>query len=257
MQIQVSDYQLPEVIQFNYEELKTELAEKLQHYETVVYSEDDIKDAKGDRANLNKLKDALDTERKNRKNAYLAPFETFEKQIKELVGMVDDATKCIDKQVKAFEDKKKEEKREDIKALWATMDAPGFVTLEKVWNEKWLNASVRESAIKKEMEERLAQIQQELTIIDSLAGRDVARQIYEETLSLAQANTEAERIAKIQAAVEEKKVAEIAPEETPKPDTISAEEPKEYKFSVMLTKEQGMALGAFCKAHGIKLTQIK
>ena len=63
MELKVNEYQLPEQILFNYEELKAELTEKVQHYETLVYTDDQIKEAKADRATLNKLKKALSDER--------------------------------------------------------------------------------------------------------------------------------------------------------------------------------------------------
>ena len=63
MELKMNEYQLPEQILFNYEELKAELTEKVQHYETLVYTDDQIKEAKADRAALNKLKKALSDER--------------------------------------------------------------------------------------------------------------------------------------------------------------------------------------------------
>ena len=63
MELKMNEYQLPEKILFNYEELKQELTEKVAHYETLVYTDDQIKEAKADRANLNRLKKALNDER--------------------------------------------------------------------------------------------------------------------------------------------------------------------------------------------------
>lgn len=38
MELKMHEYQLPEKILFNYEELKRELTEKVSHYETLVYT---------------------------------------------------------------------------------------------------------------------------------------------------------------------------------------------------------------------------
>lgn len=76
MELKVNEYQLPEQILFNYEELKAELTEKVQHYETLVYTDDQIKEAKADRATLNKLKKALSDERIRREREYMQPFGT-------------------------------------------------------------------------------------------------------------------------------------------------------------------------------------
>ncbi len=50
---------LPKSIDFNFEEIKTELTGKLEYYNTLVVTEDAIKDAKKDKASLNSLKSAI------------------------------------------------------------------------------------------------------------------------------------------------------------------------------------------------------
>ena len=52
------DHEMVLVINRIYEELKQELTEKVSMYETMVYTDDQIKEAKADKANLNKLKKA-------------------------------------------------------------------------------------------------------------------------------------------------------------------------------------------------------
>ena len=47
-------------IEWNHEELKKEVAEKLDKYNNMVYSPENIKEAKEDRANLNKFKQVLE-----------------------------------------------------------------------------------------------------------------------------------------------------------------------------------------------------
>ena len=51
-------------IDWNYEELKTEIQKKANDYMNLVYTEDQIKDAKKDRAKLNKFVTALEDKRK-------------------------------------------------------------------------------------------------------------------------------------------------------------------------------------------------
>ncbi len=63
MELQVSEIKALEPIKFNYEELKTQIATKLENYKNLVYTEDNIKEAKADRANLNKLAKALNDEK--------------------------------------------------------------------------------------------------------------------------------------------------------------------------------------------------
>lgn len=96
MELRVNEVAIPEKIDFNYEELKAELTSKVSFYETLVYTDDQIKDAKADKANLNKLKRALNDERIRREKEYMQPFNVFKAQINEIIGI-------IDKPIKGFQ----------------------------------------------------------------------------------------------------------------------------------------------------------
>ena len=85
MELKISPYKKPEQICFNYEELKKMIIEKASLYESVVYTDEQIKSAKKDRANLNKFKKALNDERIKLENEYMTPFNEFKSQIKELL----------------------------------------------------------------------------------------------------------------------------------------------------------------------------
>lgn len=85
MELRVNEVAIPEKIDFNYEELKAELTSKVSFYETLVYTDDQIKDAKADKANLNKLKRALNDERIRREKEYMQPFNVFKAQINEII----------------------------------------------------------------------------------------------------------------------------------------------------------------------------
>ena len=111
---------LPE-ISWNYAELKQQLEAGLANYKGLAYGDDQIGGAKKDRARLNKLADAIDSKRKEMKALYLRPYESFEAQAKELVGMVKAAVKEIDDQVKDYEATRKEEKRQSILEQYRAM----------------------------------------------------------------------------------------------------------------------------------------
>ena len=55
---------IPEIEFSNFEELKEEIIERLEHYNNLVIQKDDIKQAKADKAKLNKLAEAVDGRRK-------------------------------------------------------------------------------------------------------------------------------------------------------------------------------------------------
>ena len=78
-----------EVVIDNFLEMKDALAQVLARYENVVYTEDMLSDAKADKKELTRLRKEIDDRRKEVKKAYLAPYNEFEAQVKELLAMVD------------------------------------------------------------------------------------------------------------------------------------------------------------------------
>ena len=156
-----------QAIEWNNEEIKAELKEKLELYKNLIYTDEQISEAKADRAKLNKFVTALEDKRKEIKKVCLAPYEKFEKQVKELVFMINEPIALIDTRVKAFEEEKKNKKLEEIKAYYTGLDTD-FPSFEQIYNPKWLNASVSMASIKKDIDTRLGEINKELEILENL-----------------------------------------------------------------------------------------
>lgn len=134
-------------IEWNNEELKTAIAKKMEDYKGLVFTEETIADGKKDRADLNKLRGAIDNERKRIKKMCMEPYDKFEKEVKEVLGLVDEQINAIDVQIKEVEQIKREEKRKTVQELFESIGFQKFVTLEMIWDEKWLNASVSLSKV--------------------------------------------------------------------------------------------------------------
>lgn len=133
---------LPAEIGFNFEELKTELTERLHHYNNLVVTEDAIKEAKTDLAKLRKLKEAIDNRRKEVKRQCMAPYNAFEAQVKELTALIDAPVAAINGQVKAFEEQEKEKKLGEITAAYNELvpdTIKEIVPLNKILDPRWLN----------------------------------------------------------------------------------------------------------------------
>ena len=142
---------LPAEIGFNFEELKTELTARLDHYNTLVVTEDAIKEAKTDLANLRKLRDAIDTKRKEVKKKCLEPFNSFEAQVKELLALIDAPVAAINEQVKAFDDRSKEEKLAEITKAYEEIvpaETKEIIPLERILDPKWLNKGTTMKSIR-------------------------------------------------------------------------------------------------------------
>lgn len=134
----------PQVIAFNYEELKAELAGKLAKYKGLLVTEDGLAEAKKDRALLRKVRDALNAEKITVKKQWMGPYTDFEGKVKELMEMCDEPAREIDEQVKRFEERKKQEKKEALAACFQEHigEASEYVPFELIFDQKWLNATV-------------------------------------------------------------------------------------------------------------------
>ena len=110
----VSPQNFVKIIEFNYEELKNWITEQVEQYKGLAYTDETIKNAKEDRAKLNKFKESIDNARKDVKKRYLEPYNQFEDKVKTLLALIEEPTKAIDQQVKAYEEQKKAEKRVEI-----------------------------------------------------------------------------------------------------------------------------------------------
>lgn len=188
MELKIKTPTFPEVIEFNFDELKQEITEKTSAYVGLVYSDDQIKDAKKDVALLRKFTKALSDERIKIKKDCLKPYEEFERKIKELDGIVAKAITNIDSQIKAVEERAKEEKQEAIKAFYNTTQHPEWLPLEALFNSKWLNASTSMKAIEEEITTTLERINSDLDAIAKLPEYNFeALEEYKSTLHLGKA----------------------------------------------------------------------
>lgn len=279
---------LTEQILWNNEELKAAIAEKVKDYKTIAYTEDSLADMKKDCAGLNKLKNAFEEERKRVKKICMDPYAKFEQQVREITVLIDEPIKLIDSQVKEIDERRKVAKKEEIKALFASIGFQTFVSLDMIWDEKWLNATVTLSKIEEQMKSRMYQIGSDVLTINNLPEFSFeAMEVYKSTLDVNQAiregqrlagiqkrKLEAERIKKEQEIRKEKETAEqeeaVAQNEVCVPRHEAAQEAVEevletqkeepvlqLDFRVWGTKEQLMALRNYMKENHLKFGKVE
>ena len=180
---------IPQEIAFNFEELKAELAERLEYYGSLVVTEDTIKDAKADRANLNKLREAIDKRRKEVKKAYMKPYSDFEAQVKELVDLIDRPILAIDSQLVTFEEKRKEEKLLKIEESYAGLVSDtikDIIPLERILDPKWLNVTTTMKKIEEEIILHSKRVNADVLALDTVPAEYAAavKAKYIETLDI-------------------------------------------------------------------------
>lgn len=276
MELRIEPYQMPERPRFNYEELEGMIREKLAIYEAAVYTDDQIQQAKADRATLNHLKKALNDERLKQERAYMAGFDQFKKQVNDLIRLIDAPLSSIDKQVKAADERRKADKAKQIEAYWGEVlqaeKVPAGICFRQIMDEKWLNASVSMATIKKAIDDKLTKAAEDLAVIRALpAYAFEAEETYLDTLDLARAVSEAHRLqemAEKKAAREaeelekKRRYAEASMQPTPRIEPAPVDDqPTEplrewVSFAALLTPEEAKALGQYMKANGIKYKAV-
>lgn len=206
--------QEPGAISCNYEELKANLVASVEHYKTLVYTEEQIKAAKEDRAKLNKLKQQLKDRLKEVETEFLAPFETFRAQVTDLIKIIDEPVAVIDAQIKEVETKEKNEKRDKINELFAELkkQAPPWLKLDSIYNPRWENKTFSIKNVESEIADKITEINKAIETLDSLPAFGFeAVEEYKRTLDVNRAIAEGQRLADIQRRKEEeaKRAAEI------------------------------------------------
>lgn len=271
MELKIDEIQVPEKISFNFEELKADLLAKCSEYEMMVYTDDQIKTAKSDRATLNRLKKSLNDERIRREKEYLKPFEDFKSKINEIIAIIDKPVAIIDKQVKAYEEEQKVKKTEEIQKIFdAVVYKPEWLLLKAIWNERWLNATFTLGNVEDEIETRITQINKDVSTLSNLPDFGFeATDVYKTTLDVNKALNEGARLAEIQkkkAEAEQAKKEEQEPKPEPPKDNFmnppvedkAPEDPGKVwvNFSAYLDMVTATKLSEFCKANKIVIKRI-
>ena len=199
MELRVDEVQLPQEIRFNYAELKRELEEKVSVYKNMVYTDDQIKRAKADRADLNRLKKALNDERIRQEKEYMQPFNAFKTQINEIIGIIDKPVALIDKQIKEYEEQQQQEKKKKIEEFFSAYPHPEWLKLSQIWDDKWLNTSVSLKRVEEEIDGHVDNIESDLETLSNLPEFSFeATETYKSTLDLNKSIAEGHRLSEMQ-----------------------------------------------------------
>lgn len=217
-------------IQWNKEELEAAVRAKIAGYENVVYTEENIKAAKNDRAELNKLIKAIEERRKQVKNIINEPYAVFEAELKEITALINEPVALIDQQVKAFEEKQKEEKKAAIKATYDENigDLAEVLPFEKIFDSHYLNQTYKLATAQKEIVDKIDTVKTDLETIDSLDSKYKlnAKDVYIKTLDLSKALAENKRLADLEEIRKQKEAEEQAKREAEEEERKAAEAKK-------------------------------
>ena len=272
---------------WNHEEIEKAVAEKMSYYRGLVYTDDQIIEAKKDRAALNKFVAALKAKDREIKNLCLQPYEEFHEKMQQIIRQVEEPAALIDDQVKGYEESQKAAKLEEIRKLYESKGFQPWVTLERIMNPSWLNKSYSMKKIEAELSTIQHSIGEDILIINQMGeGQPAALREYQRTLSKTAAveagnrfieakyaeQRLAETVKKEQEEAARQKHAEIdrdlgisEPVPAPEPvrvapaQTVSQEQPevKQIAFITWLNREQFEALNQCIKQNHIRVQQLR
>lgn len=185
---------IPAKIEFNFDEMKAELVQKMEYYNTLVVTEDGIIDAKADKAFLNNLSKTLNDSRIKQERTYMQPFKSYKAKVDELIALMKEPITAIDKQIAAFEDKEKQDKLDGITTFYTTNigDLMEVLPLEKILPQKWANKSMTLLAVTQEIINTIMTVRTDLKAIEgiNLEYETQVKIAYLKQLSMSEAMTE-------------------------------------------------------------------
>lgn len=135
------DYQLPVITINNFDQLKTAVEAYANKYQGMAVTASTEKESKSSRAELRKLKQALDDKRKEIRKKYAEPYQRFAAQIKDLEMTLDSSINPIDAGLKELEEQQRQLRLKHVNALIAEMAPnyhvePGEVEIDPTWLNK-------------------------------------------------------------------------------------------------------------------------
>ena len=264
----------PVPVDFNYTELKKEIAEKTLPYKGLIVTEDAIPVAKTDLANLRKLEKAIDDRRKTVKKEYNAPYMEFETKVKDILSDIQEAEANIDTQVKAFEQKEQDAKFAKIKQFFELTfhDFINDVRFETVYNPKWLNKGCKMADIEEEIAASANRLYADVEVVKGLKSSheisllntlfhslDLGEALKQHNVLVSlEERRKAEEQAKQEQVVTQEEKTDPTPVQTPTEQfVVDTPEPLQViKFKVWVNEDQKIALKNFLVSNGIRYGSI-
>lgn len=207
-------------IGWNKEQITSTVENIISQYTGLTYTEEQIKEAKKDRAILNAMKTDISNRRIQVKKELMAPYNVFEAEVKEVVAMIEKPIEMIDKQLIEYEEKQKEEKKNELESFFNENvgGLEGSLTFDMIFKLKWLNKTSSLKSCKDEIIKEIETANNDLMYIDSNIPEKYAayaRDFYlRKNRNLSTVLREVARMEEIDRKAEEEKVAKLEAEKS-------------------------------------------
>ena len=253
----------------NMSEVKEYALETKKYYENLVFTDEQIKEAKDERANINKAVKKVADYRKDIVDKFNKPLEEFVRNAKETESILKEASNSIDVQVKKYEEEEKQKKKDECEELFNNLvgDLSELITFEKVFDNRWLNKTTKMTEVEQDIKNVIEKVNTGLQAIKELNSEfetelintflqdyDLSKAIMKNT----QLKAQKEKLAKTEVAKEETKQ-EIIQEMVNKPvDDVEDERNiiKSYTLKITANYTKMTALRRFMEINDIKFEKV-
>lgn len=267
LQLITKDKKLSEMIE-GITQIRSIVKEKMKVYECITYTENDIKEAKADRAMINKSSKALNDTRIELEKIYMQPFNKFKDVVKDTCDMLDLTSNSIDLQIKKFEQEEKDAKMKQIRDYFDENNEY-LINFDRCFKSNWLNKNKGIAVVKAEINEVFELVEADF---DKLKEHFYSEPCYTAVIDRYQNTLDYNDayhygVSLVNKALETT-TAPNSPQTTntqpPQQQPLKQPENKHQSeqvyvraFKVKVTREQAFALADFMKANNIEFESIK
>lgn len=168
----------------NAKQIRDIVMANLPKYDISNYTDDNIDQAKKDKASLNKASKALNAKRLEIEKEFMKPFGEFKEVITETVKLIGDCSTKIDVVVKQNEQQYKDKKRATIRTYFDGLNVH-LVDFNKVYRPEWLNKSASMKSVCADIDAVFSKVENELSTLQGFGEDfDVLRTYYMDTLNI-------------------------------------------------------------------------
>lgn len=227
MELQIQTQELAP-IEANLAQIKDYVSGVVSKYQGAVYTDEQMKLAKADRAELRHLKEDIEVKRKQVKAKWNAPYVAFETQVKAITALIDEPVALIDGQIKDWEERRRDARKELLENVFNKWNTLGpLLAFETVVDAEMMKLSVTDNKATALITLKLEKIGQDLAQLESIISPEFRTEciaVYTQTLDLAQVVMK-EKILKAEKAKQEA-VLGVA---EPFPDSVPAKKTEEME----------------------------
>lgn len=266
----------------NAKQIRDFVKSALSRYDISNYGDDNIDQAKRDKAALNKAAKALNSKRIEIEKEFMKPFGEFKEVVTETVKLIGECSAKIDLVIKENELRYKQNKKNDIRTYFDGLNV-NLVDFEKIFKQEWLNKTMSMKSVCNDIDTILARIDSEITSLKRMNPEDfdALRAYYMDALSLSSTLEYAKRLQEQrERARQQEEAKKISEEVQPQAEVKIEVEPVEIleegnmtpiktieiqpedtilytrAFKITATKEQIIALSDFMNDNNIDFERI-